>query len=361
MKGSESMAYMVQAKTDSELKGITLSNLKREYSKLATDYNRILNSEVLYCTICGEWKSSANFYSSKKTASGFEHCGCKSCLLEMATDYDKKTKIRTDNRDKTIEVFKMLDLPFDDNVYKTQIQLLADDVAEKQRSTAYQQLLVLVKSLPQYKNKTFADSKFDMDSEQFLDKEDTKIVQKTLKSAKKRFGNNYTNEDLMFLENEYQDWTTRYPCESKSQELLFKRVCCKELEIDIAQKNGKDTKDMDATLQNLLASLNIKPNQKTSSELTDNLTFGQLIDKWEQEMPIPEAEGEFKDPDKIGLLIDVFFKGHLSKMMGLKNAFSSVYEKFISKYTVKKPEYDEDTDSEVLFDKIFGQKAEEEM
>lgn len=32
-----------------------------------------------------------------------------------------------------------------------------------------------------------------------------------------------------------------------------------------------------------------------------------------------------------------------------------------SKYTVKKPEYDEDTDSEALFDKIFGQKAEEEV
>ena len=114
-------------------------------------------------------------------------------------------------------------------------------------------------------------------------------------------------------------------------------------------------------MQNLLGSLNIKPNQKTASELTDNLTFGQLIDRWEQEQPIPEPQGEFKDPDKIGLLIDVFFKGHLSKMMGLKNAFSATYEKFISKYTVKKPEYDEDTDSEALFDKIFGQKADEEV
>ena len=51
------------------------------------------------------------------------------------------------------------------------------------------------------------------------------------------------------------------------------------------------------------------------------MTFGQLIDKWEQEKPIPEPDEEFKDVDKIGLYIDVFFKGHLSKMMGLKNAF----------------------------------------
>ena len=164
----------------------------------------------------------------------------------------------------------------------------------------------------------------------------------------------------MFLENEYKDWTTRYPCENKAQELLFKRICFKELEIDKAQRNGKDTKELDATLQNLMGSLNVKPSQKTSNALTDNLTFGQLIDKWEQEKPIPEPDEEFKDVDKIGLYIDVFFKGHLSKMMGLKNAFSALYERFMSKYTVTKIQYDEDFDSEALFDQIFGSKIDEE-
>jgi hypothetical protein len=47
-------------------------------------------------------------------------------------------------------------------------------------------------------------------------------------------------------------------------------------------------------------------------------------------------------------------------MMGLKNAFSALYERSIAKYTVKKPEYDEDVDSEVLFDKIFGKSIDEE-
>lgn len=352
---------MKQAKTEDQLKGITLTVLRKEYLGLAADYNKILNLEVIYCPICDKFIAASNFYTSNKTKSGINHCGCKSCLLDLATDYDKSTKIRTDNREKTIAVFKMLDIPFIEKDYNNQLQLLSDDVAEKQRTTAYQQLLVLTKSLPQYSGKDFSYSEFEVDINQIFEKEDTKIVQKTLKSARKRFGNNYSQEELMFLETEYQDWISRYPCENKSQELLFKRVCCKELEIDNAQKNGKDTKDMDATLQNLLGSLNIKPNQKTSSELTDNLTFGQLIDKWEQEKPIPEPEGEFKDPDKIGLLLDVFFKGHLSKMMGLKNAFSSTYENFMKKYTVKKPEYDEDTDSEALFDKIFGSKVDEEV
>ena len=46
-------------------------------------------------------------------------------------------------------------------------------------------------------------------------------------------------------------------------------------------------------------------------------------------------------------------------MMGLKNAFSSLYDRFMSKYTVTKPQYNEDTDSEELFDQIFGAKIDE--
>ena len=360
------MAKVLEPLSDKELKQIsTLANLRKEYTKLSNFYKRVINGELVYCNHCGDWKSVATFYSSSTSADRVEHYACKECILDECTDYDKKTGIRTDNREKTIETFKRLNWYFDEKVYNEQLQKISENTGEKIRSTAVQQWIVICRSLNDYKNKTFNDSVFLIDDDENSSEPNTKIVQKTLKAAKKRFGNNYSNDELMFLENEYQDWTTRYSCENKSQELLFKRVCCKELEIDNAQKNGKDTKDLDATLQNLLGSLNIKPNQKTASELTDNLTFGQLIDKWEGEWeggrPIPEPEGEFKDPDKIGLLIDVFFKGHLSKMMGLKNAFSATYEKFISKYTVKKPEYNEDTDSEALFDKIFGQKADEEV
>ena len=61
------------------------------------------------------------------------------------------------------------------------------------------------------------------------------------------------------------------------------------------------------------------------------------------------------------MLIDVFFRGHMAKMMGIKNAFSTIYEKFISKYTVTKPQYDEGADSETLFNKIFGEEADREL
>jgi hypothetical protein len=44
-------------------------------------------------------------------------------------------------------------------------------------------------------------------------------------------------------------------------------------------------------------------------------------------------------------------------MMGLKNGFSNLYTKFMKRYTVKKPEYSDEENSEVLFDTIFGNQS----
>lgn len=352
------MAYLTKTKTEDEIKKMTVSKLKKAYNDLAADYDKLTNLEYIYCPQCGEFITSKNFYTSNYTRSGIEHLGCKKCILDMATDFDKKDKKRYDNREKTINVLRMMNLPFIETDYKSQVQLLADDTTGRLAGTAFQAYITMIKSLPNYRGKTFEDSEYDVDASKLNG--DVKVVQKTLKTAMKRFGNIYNNKDLIWLENEYQDWVGRYPCENKSQELLYQNLCVNQLNINKFQAEGKDTKDLIKTMQDLMTSLQIKPSQSNSNALTEAKTFGELIKKWENEKPIPEPEDEFKDVDKIGLYVDVFFKGHLSKMMGLKNGFSALYDKFISKYTVTKPQYDEDTDSEILFEQIFGSKMEEE-
>lgn len=47
-------------------------------------------------------------------------------------------------------------------------------------------------------------------------------------------------------------------------------------------------------------------------------------------------------------------------MLGLKNAFSHIYDKFMKKYTVTRPEYSEDSDSEAVFEKVFGTNIDNE-
>ena len=351
------MAYLKQSRSEAEIKAATVSKVKSYYNELARDYDRVINQDYILCPVCGEFVTRDNFYTDKRYAIGV-YPQCKKCVLAEVEQRKNKNDKPNETKDSVQKMLQKMDLPYIDSLYESLCKDVADEINEKNKRSPFLAYLPPIKSLPNWKGKTYADSEFEPGV--ITDEEEVKLNQKTIKAAKKRFGAGiYNNEQYMFLEQEYQDWTHRYSCENKSQELLFQRICCKELEINEAQRAGKDTKELDKTLQDLLGSANLKPSQNNSNALTEAKTFGQLIEKWENEKPIPEPDEEFKDVDRIGLYIDVFFKGHLSKMMGLKNGFSSLYEKFMRKYTVNKPEYDEDSDSEILFEQIFGSKVDE--
>lgn len=343
------MIRLKPALTEEEVRKTGVAQVRVAYNNLAKDYNRILDGKIYYCHSCNDFHSADNFYSSNKYASGLFPI-CKKCLIKMACDYDKKTNQYTDNRDKTMEVLRMMDLPYIDSLYQSAVSSTSENIQDKHRGTAWSQYIVMVKSLFQYRNKTWKDSELPADQLE----DEVKINNRTLKNAIKRFGPGYTNEDYMFLENEYQDWITRYECNTKAQEAAFERLSFKKWEINNATKKGLPTKDLDKTYQEWLGTANIQPRQTSMDATADAQTFGTLLQKYEETRPLPDVDPDLEDVDRIGLLIDVFYRGHASKMLGLKNAFSHLYERFMKKYTVNKPEYDEDTDSETIFEKVFG-------
>ena len=90
------MANLRQAKTDDEVKKLTVNNVKGAYHDLAIDFNHLLNLDYIYCPHCGKWKSTkgnGNFYKSSKSKGGFEHFACKACILDLCTDVDPKPGI----------------------------------------------------------------------------------------------------------------------------------------------------------------------------------------------------------------------------------------------------------------------------
>ena len=344
---------LMDTKADPEIQMLGVKAVKDYAKKLSEVYRKIMNGDYVYCHGCNEFHAVSNFYNDKRFASGLYPL-CKKQLIEMATDYDKKNKLRVDNREKTIQVFQMLDIPFIDSVYQSALQTTQDAVGEKNRATAFQHALTIVKSLPQYKGLTFKDSDFgdigNLDDDPI---EESKKNEKVIKKGRKRFGN-YPNEDLLFLENEYEDWISRYECNTKAQESIFERLSFKKWEINKATKNGQPTKDLDKTYQELLSTANITPRQTGMDAFADAQTLGTLIQKYEETRPLPEVDEDLKDVDKIGLMIDAFFRGHTTKMLGIKNAFTHIYEKVMAKYTVTPPTYEDEEDSEAMFDKIFG-------
>ena len=352
------MARVIEPITDEQLKQITVANLRKEYKKIADFYRKIINNEIVYCSHCRNWKTVRAFYESAKSPDGIEHYACKECILNECTDVGKNG-IRSDNKRKQLRHLEKLDWYFDEKVYNDLLQKISEGVGEKIKSTAVQQWITMNRSINDYKFKSFSDSIFDIEDIEGNDSpEDIRIIQKTLKKAKKRFGSDYSNEDLMFLENEYQDWVSRYECSQKAQEETFENLSILKLMKRNAIKKGLSTKDIDKSYQDWLDTGKLKPKQNSLDTFSDAQTLGTLIQKYEETRPLPEIDPELEDVDKIGLYIDAFYRGHASKMLGLKNRFSNIYEKVMSKYTVTPPSYDEESDSEILFDKIFGNKEE---
>lgn len=345
------MAYLKQSRSEAEIKAATVSKVKQYYNELAKDYNRIVDQDYILCPVCGEFVTRDNFYTDKRFAIGV-YPQCKKCVLAEVEQRKNKNDKPNETKDSVKKMLQKMDLPYIDSLYESLCTDVANEINEKNKKSPFLAYLPPIKSLPNWKGKTYADSEFELGV--ITEEEETKINAKTIKNGKKRFGNGYSNEDYMFLEQEYQDWITRYECNTKAQESIFERLSFKKWEINKATKSGQPTKDLDKTYQELLATANITPRQSGMDSMADAQTFGTLIQKYEETRPLPEIDPELADVDKIGLYIDSFYRGHACKMLGLKNTFTNLYEKVMSKYTVKPPEYNDETDSEVLFDKIFG-------
>lgn len=334
----------------------TVPEIAAMYLTLEKKYIKLL--EGAFCHECGTHYPREGFYKSKKWTSGLVPI-CKKCLYEIATGYDEKTGETNETPETIQKALKIMDLPYINSLYmdcKARMEL-ENEASNRQNNIVFPRIITMLQSLPQYDDWTWEDSDYEVlhpDNDGFEGK------QKAKEKTKKMFGLGFKDEDYIFLQEQYNDWAQRCTVEDKPMEEIVKRICFKQLEIYKAQLAGRDTKELDKTLQELLGAANLKPVQKKKEQITDSYTFSQLIDRWEKEKPIPEPDEEFKDVDKIGLYIDVFFKGHLAKMLGLKNPLSHMYTKFMEKYTVHKPEYDADEHSEQLFEAIFGRKENED-
>lgn len=314
-----------------------------------------MNGDLVYCPTCGSWKAGSGFYQSTTSADGIEHSMCKECVLKSCTDYDKATGVRTDNRLKTIDTFKKLDWYFNERIYNDQFQRLSSNVGTLIRSTAVQQAIVIFRSLNDYSSLKFADSEFVEFDEDVSTSEDKR---KPRKEIVKLFGKGFLREEYLYLQDQYDDWCARTQVDSKSQQTYIIRICFKLLDIYKAQKAGRDTEKLDRSLNDLLAAANLQPRQNVGNAATDSLTFGQLIEQWELTKPIPEPDPEFKDVNHIGKYIITWFKGALARSLGIDNGYSAEYDRELSKYTVTKPEFQEDDSSDDIYKAIFGGETE---
>ena len=321
------------------------------------------NKSKCICFFCGKEYVDTNYY--KSNSKFYSNIGkvpyCKQCIEKFYQYYfDKYTNegCLTPERNAVKRLCAAFDIYYKEDAYNAAI-----DSAKKREMNitpmgAYMKMI----QLSQYKRKSYDNTVSDEEKNNFSTSITTDVSssRNVDEETMKFFGIGFSDDDYEFLKEQYDDWVARHECKTKAQEEVFKRICFKQLEILKATRRGEDTKNLDATFQNYLDTAKLQPKQNSGDTTADNQTFGTLIDKWENERPLPEIDEELKDVDKIALYVDIFFRGHLSKMMGLKNGLSNLYNKFMKRYTVEKPEYSDEENSEVLFDAIFGSQSSDD-
>lgn len=321
------------------------------------DFVAKTNKAKYTCLYCGNDYVETNFYRSYSRL--FSNIGkipyCKQCVEKFYQQYYEEyvnEGCLTPEKNAIKRVCMTFDIYYTDDVFNSAVNKIRESNMNISPMGQYMKTM----QLSQYKDKSYDNTVLNEMKEEFVasvsngNSINMEVDQKTIDF----FGSGFTDEDYKFLLREYNDWTARHECNTKAQEEVFKRICFKQLEILKATRKNEETKNLDATFQNLLDTAKLQPKQNSGDATADNQTLGTLIDKWENERPLPEIDEELRDVDKIGAYVDIFFKGHLAKMMGLKNGLSNLYNKFMKKYTVEKPEYDSDENSEALFDAIFG-------
>lgn len=317
--------------------------------------------EKFRCFYCGNEYVNTNFYNSNSVF--YSNIGkvpyCKQCVEKFYKQfYEKYTNEGCLNPER--KAVKRLCMIFDvyyvDKVFDSAMNKIRESNMNISPMGQYMKTIQL-SQYNRYKE-TYENTITKEEQEEFVNSfEDMSDSRNVDEKTVQFFGAGFTDEDYEFLKREYEDWTARHECKTKAQEEVFKDICFNRLQNLKALRKGEDTKDITASFQKMLDSGKLQPKQNSGDTTADNQTFGTLIDKWENTRPLPEIDEELKDVDKIGTYVDIFYRGHLSKMMGLKNGLSNLYTKFMKKYTVEKPEYSDDENSEVLFDAIFGNKS----
>ncbi len=281
------------------------------------------------CTCCGKDKKLSDYYASSSPFhrnNGRMHV-CKQCI------WDSVEGIKKGDIDILKDTLRRIDKPFLYDLWLSSIE-----ESERENKDLFG---VYMKNLGmfQYRELTWAESSFEpSDKSNAIEQADRENTQELIDF----FGRGFSTEDYFWLEKEYTDFLNRYECDSKGMELLIKEICLTQLEIKNRRANKEKVDAQLKTLQDLLGSSNLKPVQETGANAAEHETFGTLIKRYENERPIPDPSPEWKDVDRIGKYVRVFFLGHLSRMLGIKNKYEDEYWEELDQYTVEEPEVDVD-------------------
>lgn len=277
------------------------------------------------CTACGEDKRPAiDFYLSRSKLYKFNDGRmpiCKECLSSLFKELNAKY---SDEVKALYHLCMLFDIYFDrDLVEKSSANNNFSDEDNLLKS-----YMKNVNSLNQYKFKDsmssdciiLDDSLLENKKEEVEDiYEEREMTPELKRLCLKRWGSGYSDEDYIYLEDNYAEFYEAYAHDTPAERMLLMNITKTLLEGEKSRKSGdkKGYENMLKLVSSMLTDAAIKPSQKKTMGDEVGECFGVFIENLEKNEPVNEAIDDFADVDNIGKLIDRQFVKNFAKVFGL--------------------------------------------
>lgn len=127
------------------------------------------------------------------------------------------------------------------------------------------------------------------------------------------WGKGYETEDYRWMEQTLDEWKKTHKCDSKAEEILFKEIVFKQLEIEKARQEKKSTASLVKELQEIMKTAAVDPakaNVASAGKSQD--TFSAFIKLIEESEPA-EVFGAERDAFKDFQGIDKYFQKYVTR------------------------------------------------
>lgn len=258
------------------------------------------------CKVCDKSKKINEFY---KVDSVLYPDGamdvCSDCL---------KDGIDPDNIDEVVGVLRQMNKPFIMDVWENSVE---SSNKLKSKPHPFGEYMQKINSLKQYQGKTFKDSEDVFVVSDMYD-ENLSVIE-TSNGEKIKFdpqlimkwGDTYTQNELLRLEKFYQEMSLQYDISTEIQRSLLRQLAMISLEMDKSLKAGdhKTYNDLVRSQNTIMSSAGFRPIDKKN--ISDETGLGSFSEVWaeiEKEGFVPKGLSDY-EPDDIDDMLLYYIQG----------------------------------------------------
>lgn len=170
------------------------------------------------------------------------------------------------------------------------------------------------------------------------------LTPEQIKECELFWGKGYSEDEYLYLINEYADYNNEYDLSSKVMKSFVAQAVALSLRIRKTTEAGGDTSKLTKEFGDIIGNASLKPAQERAAEEGEHHIFGDFVRMVETTEPIPEPLEEYKDVDGIIQYVKAFFTNPMARAMGVEQPYPELKETVLDKLSVARDADSSDED-----------------